>query len=163
MSKSSILLSSLTKFFEISENKEKLIDILKHKNGISLRRIEWFVTNYSKNKHVTYIGPNGKMFTVHVAYKSSLDGYSKKLFDPFCRTERMVFEGFTTTIGQLNFLKWVIQNGISDHMLKNNVLPLTMKKGDPQNLPETEENCSHSKIHTDCSPAEPGSSISGQT
>ena len=156
MSKSSILLSSLTKFFEISENKEKLIDILKHKNGISLRRIEWFVTNYSKNKHVTYIGPNGKMFTVHVAYKSSLDGYSKKLFDPFCRTERIEFYGMSTTIAQLNFLKWVIQNGIIDHML-------TTKKGDPQNLPETEENCSHSKIHTDCSPAEPGSSISGQT
>jgi hypothetical protein len=45
----------------------------------------------------------------------------------------MVFEGFTTTIGQLNFLKWVIQNGISDHMLKNNVLPLKEKNNDSLN------------------------------
>jgi len=95
MSKSTILLSSLTKFFAIPENNEKLKDILNHRNGVSLRQIEWFVTNYAKNKHVTYMGPNGKMFTVHVAYKSSLDGYSKKLFDPFCRTERIEFEGLT--------------------------------------------------------------------
>lgn len=147
MSKSSILLSSLMKFFAIPENKQKLEDILNHRNGISLRRIEWFVTNYSKNKHVTYVGPNGKMFTVHVAYKSSLDGYSKKLFDPFCRTERIEFNGITTTVAQLNFLKWVIQNGIVNHMI-------TTKKGDPQTLPEIEESCSHNKTHTDCTPAQ---------
>jgi|CryBogDrversion2_2_1035213.scaffolds.fasta_scaffold01903_2 hypothetical protein len=144
MSKSSILLSSLVKFFSNPENKKSLDDILNHKNGISLRRIEWFVTNYAKNKHVTYTGPNGKMFTVHVAYKSSLDGYSKKLFDPFCRTERIEFEGITTTVAQLNFLKWVIQNEIVNHMLM-------LKKGDQQSLPEIEESCSHSKTHTDCS------------
>lgn len=148
MSKSTILLSSLTKFFAIPENNEKLKDILNHRNGVSLRQIEWFVTNYAKNKHVTYMGPNGKMFTVHVAYKSSLDGYSKKLFDPFCRTERIEFEGLTTTVAQLNFLKWVIQNGIVNYMLKT-------RKGDPQTLPEIEESCSHSKIHTDCIPVQP--------
>lgn len=148
MSKSTILLSSLTKFFEIPENKDQLNDILTHRNGVSLRRIEWFVTNYSKNKHVTYIGPNGKMFTVHVAYKSSLDGYSKKLFDPFCRTDRIEFDGLTTTVAQLNFLKWVIQNGIVDHMIKT-------QKEVPQTLPEIEESCTHNKIHINCTPESP--------
>ena len=148
MSKSAVLLSSLTKFFEIPENRNNLNDILNHRNGVSLRRIEWFVTNYSKNKHVTYIGPNGKMFTVHVAYKSSLDGYSKKLFDPFCRTDRIEFDGLTTTVAQLNFLKWVIQNGIVDHMIKT-------QKEAPQTLPEIEENCTHNKIHTNCTPESP--------
>jgi len=148
MNKSTILLSSLTKFFAIHENAEKLKDILNHRNGVSLRRIEWFVTNYAKNKHVTYVGPNGKMFTVHVAYKSSLDGYSKKLFDPFCRTERIEFDGITTTVAQLNFLKWVIKNGIVNYMI-------TKKGEDLQTLPETAENCTHSKIHTDCIPVGP--------
>lgn len=148
MSKSAVLLSSLTKFFEIPENRDQLNDILNHRNGVSLRRIEWFVTNYSKNKHVTYIGPNGKMFTVHVAYKSSLDGYSKKLFDPFCRTDRIEFDGLTTTVAQLNFLKWVIQNGIVDHMIKT-------QKEAPQTLPEIEESHSHNKIHINCTPVSP--------
>lgn len=152
MSKSSILLSSLTKFFAIPENRAHLEDILGHHNGVSLRRIEWFVTNYAKNKHVTYIGPNGKMFTVHVAYKSSLDGYSKKLFDPFCRTERIEFDGITTTVAQLNFLKWVIQNGIVSHMI-------TTQKEHLQTLPEIQESCTHNKIHTNCSPESPVSCI----
>ena len=115
MSKSDLLLSSLEKFYEIPENQKQLHDILgKDAKGPSLRKLEWFVTNYSKNNHVTLKAPNGKMFTVHVAYKSSLNGYSKKLFDPFCRTERIEFQGLKTTCGQLNFIRWILSNGIID-------------------------------------------------
>jgi sulfur relay (sulfurtransferase) DsrC/TusE family protein len=119
MSKSDVLLESLTRFFSEPKHSEQLADILAHRNGISLRNLEWFVTNYAKNKHVTYTTPAGKQFTVHVAYKSSLDGYSKKLFDPFCRTERIEFQGFSTTVGQLNFIKWAISNGVIDYILNN--------------------------------------------
>jgi hypothetical protein len=121
MSKSDLLLESLTRFFSEPKNSDQLKDILAHKNGISLRSLEWFVTNYSKNRHVTYTTQTGKTFTVHVAYKSSLDGYSKKLFDPFCRTERIQFQGFTTTVAQLNFIRWTITNGIIDYILANKV------------------------------------------
>ena len=114
MSKTDILLASLTKFYEIPENREQLHSILGKGSGPSLRKLEWFVTFYSKMNHVSFVAPNGKMFTVHVAYKSSLDGYSKKLFDPFCRTERIEFQGLKTTCGQLNFLRWVMRNGIID-------------------------------------------------
>jgi sulfur relay (sulfurtransferase) DsrC/TusE family protein len=119
MSKSDVLLESLGRFFSEPNHSEQLADILAHRNGISLRNLEWFVTNYAKNKQVTYQTPAGKQFTVHVAYKSSLDGYSKKLFDPFCRTERIEFQGFTTTVGQLNFIKWCLQNGIINYILSN--------------------------------------------
>lgn len=144
MSKSDLLLSSLSKFFDVPEHREQLCDILDHRKGISLRKLEWFVTNYSKNKHVTYTAPNGKIFTVHVAYKSSLDGYSKKLFDPFCRTDRIEFAGFTTTVAQLNFIRWCITNGIIEYILTQKVFL--------QNLPETQEKCNHSKIRKDCTP-----------
>jgi hypothetical protein len=116
--KSELLLESLTRFFNESKNSEQLHDVLSHRRGISLRNLEWFVTNYSKTRHVTYTGPNGKIFTVHVAYKSSLDGYSKKLFDPFCRTERIEFQGLKTTVAQLNFIRWCITNGIIDQLAK---------------------------------------------
>ena len=119
MGKQELLLASLVKFYDVPENKGILNDILGHRKGISLRKLEWFVTNYAKAHHVTYTTPTGKMFTVHVAYKSSLDGYSKKLFDPFCRTERLDFQGFTTTCAQLNFLRWCITNGVIDYLSKN--------------------------------------------
>ena len=148
MSKSDLLLTSLTKFFDAPENREKLHDILEHRKGISLRKLEWFVTNYAKANHVTYTTPTGKMFTVHVAYKSSLDGYSKKLFDPFCRTERVDFHGFTTTCAQLNFLRWCIQNGVVEYLEK---APIKQKE-DGQILPEIPKECTHSKIDINCIP-----------
>jgi hypothetical protein len=122
--RSELLLESLTKFYDDPENAEKLKDILTTKTqGISLRNLEWFVTNYAKNRHVTYNSPSGRPFTVHVAYKSSLDGYSKKLFDPFCRTERIEFKGLSTTVAQLNFIKWCLTNGIIDYMIKDKIRP----------------------------------------
>lgn len=122
--RSELLLESLTRFYEEPVNFEKLQDILTTKShGISLRNLEWFVTNYAKNRHVTYVQDSGRPFTVHVAYKSSLDGYSKKLFDPFCRTERIQFKGLSTTVAQLNFIKFVIVNGIIDYMLKDKIRP----------------------------------------
>jgi hypothetical protein len=116
MNKSELLLNTLEKFYAVPEHAQTLLDILNRKNKISLRSLEWFVTNYSKQNQVSYVTPAGRPFTVHVAYKSSLDGYSKRLFDPFCRTERIDFkvgdEKITTTVAQLNFIRWCIQNDI---------------------------------------------------
>jgi len=68
---------------------------------------------------------DGKIFTVHCAYKSSLDGYSKKLFDPFCRAEKFAYtvpgtsHEIHTTLAQLNFIKWCIKNNIVDYISDN--------------------------------------------
>jgi len=115
MSKADSLLKSISKFYECPQNGQILLDILGHKKGISLRNLEYFVTNFAKQTNLSYT-TNGRLFTVHVAYKSSLDGYSKKLFDPFCRTERILFkvngEDVVTTVAQLNFIRWCIINEI---------------------------------------------------
>ena len=120
--RSDLLLEALRRFFEVPEHTQQLKDILEHRRGVSLRNLEWFVTNYSRQTNVTYTTPTGRQFTVHVAYKSSLDGYSKKFFDPFCRTERIEFMGITTTIAQLNFIRWCIVNGIVDYITEKGVL-----------------------------------------
>jgi len=112
--KEDLLLASLTEFFASPENLVELENILTRKNGISLRNIEWFVTNYSKERSTKFKTRSGVNIDVHIAYKSSLGGYSKRLFDPFCRTERIEFKGFITTIAQLNFIRWSIRNGIID-------------------------------------------------
>lgn len=125
MSRSDILLESINKFYIEEQNREVLVNLLSKKNGISLRNIEWFVTNYSKNKNLEYKTKDGKYFRVHCAYKASLDGYSKKLFDPFCRTQKIEYTIPTTdttiqtTVAQLNFLKWCITNDIIDYLSKN--------------------------------------------
>lgn len=116
MSKNNLLLKSLDDFFSDEKHFRELSDILNHNSGISLRNIEWFVTNYAKDKHTTFSTPSGNTINVHIAYKSSLGGYSKKLFDPFCRTERIEFKGLVTTVAQLNFIRWCIRNGIIDYI-----------------------------------------------
>jgi len=114
MSRSDVLLESITSFFEEPENEAILKDILEKKVGISLRKLEWFITNYSKDKNICFGN-----FSVHCAYKSTLNGYSKKLFDPFCRTSKIDYKGISTTVAQLNFIRWCIKNKIIDYIIDN--------------------------------------------
>lgn len=131
MSRSDVLLQSVNDFYSESENSNHLVNILEKKNGISLRNIEWFITNYSKRTNLSYTTKNGKTFTVHCAYKSSLDGYSKKLFDPFCRAEKFEFTipntdiTINTTVAQLNFIRWCIKNNVIQYLLENREKLLT--------------------------------------
>jgi hypothetical protein len=125
MSKTGILLSSINAFYNEEENRTKLLNILDKSSGISLRNLEWFITNYAKKNNISYTTKDGKYFTVHCAYKSSLDGYSKKLFDPFCRSEKFAYKvpgtshEIYTTLAQLNFIKWCIKNNIIDYISTN--------------------------------------------
>jgi hypothetical protein len=125
MSKTGILLTSINAFYNEEENRTKLMNILDKSSGISLRNLEWFITNYAKKNNISYTTKDGKYFTVHCAYKSSLDGYSKKLFDPFCRSEKFAYKvpgtshEIHTTLAQLNFIKWCIKNNIIDYISTN--------------------------------------------
>ena len=140
MSKQDILLKSLDEFFSKEENFIELSEILNHTAGISLRNIEWFVTNYAKEKRTKFKTSNGNSVDVHIAYKSSLGGYSKKFFDPFCRTDRVQFKGFTTTVAQLNFIRWCIRNGILEY-IKHEV---------PRTLYQLKGSCTHNNRDTNC-------------
>ena len=125
MNKSDILLTSIDSFYKESKNKDVLKQILNKSGGISLRNLEWFITNYSKKNNLMYKTNDGKIFSVHCAYKSSLDGYSKKLFGPFCRAEKINYiipgtsDEIHTTVAQLNFIRWCIKNNIIEY-IKNN-------------------------------------------
>jgi hypothetical protein len=117
-----LLLNKLSSFYE-KDNYSHLEQILKILNGespISLRILDWFVTNYAKQKYVVYDLPNGLRFKVYNDYKLKLKAYSKKRFDPFCRWEKIIIpyhkNFIQTTIGQLNFFKWVIENNILEYI-----------------------------------------------
>jgi len=119
-----ILMKSLVEFYSYSANLEQLLPVLLKKSNISLRILDWFVTNYSKEYQVCYqiihLG-RSKRFSVYDSYKAQLKAFHKKLFDPFCRRRRIYFEyckdcQIETTVGQLNFFKWAIQNKILDYV-----------------------------------------------
>ena len=56
---------------------------------------------------------------VYLSYKRHLKAYSKKMFDPFCRHKKIQFQGLNTTVGQLNFFEWAIQDEVLDYLVEN--------------------------------------------
>ena len=123
----SLLLTNLLKFYNKDDNMERILPIINGESIVSLRLIDWFATNYSKKNYTVYNLKSGsieKRFKVYIDYKLKLKAYSKKRFDPFCRWERIniPYKNDTyiqTTIGQLNFFRWALENKILDYIEKN--------------------------------------------
>jgi hypothetical protein len=124
-------MKSLLDFFSNPIHLNKMLPIIKKETRISLRLLDWFVTNYAKNHNTIYYH-DGFPFIVYLEYKSQLKAFSKKQFDPFCRTtgkgrtqipftyrynnkEYIIY----TTIGQLNFFSWAIKHGIIEYVIAN--------------------------------------------
>jgi hypothetical protein len=126
-SKRDLLMQSLIQFFSDRIYLDKVIPIITGKSKISLRILDWFVTNYSKKNNTAYeIFNNNKTknFIVYLEYKSQLKSYQKKLLDPFCRRERISFidhdnNELITTVGQLNFFRWSLENNILEYITEN--------------------------------------------
>ena len=114
---------SLQAFYAARKDLAEVMEMLQGTSVISLRLIDWFVTNYAKRHTIGYI-LNGQEFMVYMSYKSQLKAYSKKLFDPFCRRERIMFslpgvDPFVTTVGKLNFFRWAIEKNIIEYLKLN--------------------------------------------
>jgi hypothetical protein len=106
-----------------------MLRIITGESKISLRIVDWFATNYAKKYYTIYgIKENNlndaKRFKVYDDYKLKLKAYSKRRFDPFCRWDRISIpytkgNSIETTIGQLNFFKWALENKVVDYIEKN--------------------------------------------
>lgn len=126
-SSSDLLLLSLSKYYSRNNKIQILKDIIENKSKLSLRLIDWYVTNYCKQNNVVYIldrKNNSGYFNVYLNYRSQLKAFKKILFDPFRRRDRIVFKydkiggEINTTIGQLNFFRWAIDNDIIKNLQK---------------------------------------------
>ena len=118
--KQELIVNSLQKFYTGRTDMKEILPMLKGTSDLSLRLVDWFVTNYSKRHNTVYI-LDGQEFLVYTNYKSQLKAYSKKLFDPFCRRERILFqipgeEPFLTTVGKLNFFRWAIEKNVLTYL-----------------------------------------------
>ena len=123
-----LILQNLKEFYKNKDYLKKMISIVNGESNISLRIVDWFVTNYAKKYFTVYDIKNSngetERFKVYNDYKLKLKAYSKKRFDPFCRWERIQFpydeNNFVeTTIGQLNFFKWSLENNIIQFIEQN--------------------------------------------
>jgi hypothetical protein len=119
-SKEQWVLHRLEKFYSENGNLQRIESILQGNSKISLRLIDWLVTNYAKKHNISYLTKKGSRHViVYLAYKSHLKAYSKKMFDPFCRWKRIQFLGLNTTVGQLNFFEWAMQDEVLDYLEEN--------------------------------------------
>lgn len=149
--KNNVLFCALQKFYDQcpSDDKQMFLDIINGKSKMSLRIIDWFITNYTKKFNIIYYIPKKKRsvkrrmspknnyyesshleqassvdrFIVYLRYRSQLKSYNKANFDPFCRNDRITGWGddgdIVTTIGQLNFFRWAIENRVLEYINDN--------------------------------------------
>lgn len=131
LTQNDLLTAKLLTFFKRNdfEPLKIMLDVINGESAISLRIIDWFSTNYAKKNYTVYTIPeNGskpeRRFKVYLDYKLNLKAYSKKRFDPFCRWDRIAFpyvnnSYIQTTVGQLNFFKWAIENKVIHYIEAN--------------------------------------------
>ena len=155
-----LLMSSLSKFYNMKNNIHTIIPVVEGTSNVSLRLIDWFVTNYSKKHNIVItkeVNKNILHFNVYLSYRSQLKAYSKQLFDPFRRRDRITFmyendKSIETTIGQLNFFRWVIQNDILGYIntnLNNIEKDMIKTQKDNQKKKNDDEHVKVKEIHTD--------------
>ena len=120
-----LLLNNLMDFYKNETYLSRMLKIITGESKISLRIVDWFATNYAKKNYTLYpiTSTNGDTirFKVYFDYKLKLKAYSKKRFDPFCRWDRISIPykngtSIETTIGQLNFFKWAIENKVIEYI-----------------------------------------------
>jgi len=156
-----LLLNKLLDYYQEDNNLDKILNIINGQSKISLRIVDWFATNYAKKYYTVYSLSNGdKRFKVYMDYKLKLRAYSKRRFDPFCRWERITIpyknnECIQTTIGQLNFFKWALENEVIDY-INDNYIHIerdmnqrnSTSKRTPTNMNSNSVNLSNSKNTT---------------
>ena len=126
-----LLLKNLLVFYNTDEydNLDNMLRIITGESKISLRIVDWFATNYAKKFYTLYtieqtVENVARRFKVYDDYKLKLKAYSKRRFDPFCRWDRISIPykngtSIETTIGQLNFFKWALENKVVDYIGEN--------------------------------------------
>jgi hypothetical protein len=127
-SQEDMIIKSLNFFYENDEHIDIFLNIINLNSLMSIRLIDYFVTKYSKNNKITYKlndenTNKEQSFNIYTSYKQQLKAYQKKHFDPFSRGDRIPYflgeQCIITTIGQLNFFKWLISKKVYEYIRDN--------------------------------------------
>tara|TARA_B100000482_G_C12612805_1_gene299817 strand:- start:3200 stop:3805 length:606 start_codon:yes stop_codon:yes gene_type:complete len=103
-----------------------LIPLITQQSDISLRALDWLVTNYSKKNNIVCQTKNGSLFNIYHGYKVALSHFRRRNFDPFRRRQRITLtfqdQEYQTTVGQCNFIHWAYQCGVLQYAVENSEL-----------------------------------------
>jgi hypothetical protein len=112
-------LKEIAPWYTDDRTREVLLPVVLQTSEVSLRVLDWFVTNYTKRYRILAEDENEGFHTIATLYKHWLRHYRRKLFDPFRRRERIFFRHpddpsavLCTTCAQVNFLKWCDTYGV---------------------------------------------------
>lgn len=146
LSQSECLLISMLEFYSVPKRINTLVSVVKQKATISLRILDWFPTNYAKYNKVFINDKNVylKYKDQLKAYsKKNFDPFCRRerIFlkfdvDSLSKVEKVNFEyffldkneqnhyenredGIITTVAQMNFFKWCIENNIFEYVFDN--------------------------------------------
>ena len=123
--KQDLLLKTLLEFYKRDKYMKKLANCIFKEGNVSLRIVDYLCTNYAKSECVVYyLNPKDKSpFNLYLNYRSQLKAYSKMQFDPFRRHNRITIQckfaennKLETTVAQLNFFKWALENKVIDYL-----------------------------------------------
>ena len=112
-----------------NELEQAYLTMLRKERTVSLRTIDWLVTNYAKRIALRIVS-RGRPVFVHDAYRTALAAYRRRNFDPFCRGTRDTPGGhrcgyvtvttregktYTSSVAQLNFFEWAHRHGVLNY------------------------------------------------
>lgn len=113
------ILAKLSSYYSDDKVLTVLQPLINQEGNISLRALDWLVTNYAKKHNIVCLSQNNTLFNIHHGYKIALTYFRRRNFDPFRRRQRIqvICPGETTiqmvsTVGQCNFLQWADVNGV---------------------------------------------------
>ena len=122
------ILKSIKSFYEDEQNINLYLSILSKEFNISIRLVIFFILRYSKINKINYIIHKNEnihyIFNVYFSYKQHIRKYQIKYFDPFNRGNKISYlfnnnQSIITTIGQMNFFIWFIENNIYNYLIDN--------------------------------------------
>jgi uncharacterized protein (UPF0216 family) len=121
-----------TNFYTKDENIRKVVQLNdENSDAPRLRAYDWAVTNYAKGHPKSMLlqkkGQRATIVDPNLSYEGELRRHHRLLFDPFRRGTHIFFEidGLIhrTTVGQLTFIKWCMENEV-DQYVENNLVDI---------------------------------------
>lgn len=114
--------NQITRSMDMSFLQGSLIPMIRQEHPISLRILDWTMTNYAATHNVMYVH-KGDIVVLHDVYRNCLKLHGKRNYDPFRRRWRLFMQFddtvYTTTPAQLNFFFYAQKYGVISFAMAN--------------------------------------------